>query len=673
MNTMYAKVLRDVDIASAFVGDRLQLRQFGFTTDTNALVVRDELGTYHFIQNYNDTTIRNLINALDGALSAHIADTQAHLHVNNTLLKAKQDKLIAGDNITIASDGKTISATGTGTSYDDTEIRTQINNLSSTIPSGVTQRVNLASTSGANSITASTIGVTGTLPVSNGGIGTTSSTTPNKVLATATSGTNATAPSFRSLVGADLPVMVGATTSSAGTIGAVPAPSSSKSKAFLRGDGTWATIGNGGSTSLWDAPMYCFGWSTDNYGQQNRWEYDYLNNRMFISKDSNYGKITDLSKLNPNYEITNSAISQMWRDWTFTEAHEELAITLRVGGRANFAGLHVYLAPKYTTPHAGHVPTENLPSNPAIAGCVLISRAWINNPSNPNDIFVERITIPPAYRNGTYTIIITWENYIGTSGTQPGAIIYDVCVGVAGTSIQIDWADIKNKPNLSGDGIYLPLAGGTMSGSIHANFAGAKMFFGDGEKVYVGENTNANTDVLDLHGANGINLRDNVVAPIFVKPAGSSSYSFIAGSLFFVCGGSEFEGSLGLNRRAIMFHSTNEGQEPVVRAGSWLLERSDSYGTSSYMSFSMAEDSYLLKEKLRLSRKSTVLRQDTFAMSSTEPTKQIIFTQNEDILGGPQIRMEVVLEPTPTITFYRTDQSGTSYKLDWDSVNKNFH
>lgn len=37
----------------------------------------------------------------------------------------KQDKLIAGENITIAADGKTISATG-GTTYDDTEVRERI-------------------------------------------------------------------------------------------------------------------------------------------------------------------------------------------------------------------------------------------------------------------------------------------------------------------------------------------------------------------------------------------------------------------------------------------------------------------------------------------------------------------------------------------------------------------
>lgn len=42
---------------------------------------------------------------------------------------SKQDKLIAGDNITIAADGKTISATGGGSSYDDTELRQRIGDI----------------------------------------------------------------------------------------------------------------------------------------------------------------------------------------------------------------------------------------------------------------------------------------------------------------------------------------------------------------------------------------------------------------------------------------------------------------------------------------------------------------------------------------------------------------
>jgi hypothetical protein len=112
-----------------------------------------------------------------------------------------------------------------------------------TIPSavtGVNQQANLGSGAAANSITAPTIGVTGTLPVANGGTGIAASTTPNQVFATAASGTTATAPSFRALVNADLPVMGGATASAAGVKGAVPAPSANYHQRFLRGDGTWA-------------------------------------------------------------------------------------------------------------------------------------------------------------------------------------------------------------------------------------------------------------------------------------------------------------------------------------------------------------------------------------------------------------------------------------------------
>ena len=39
----------------------------------------------------------------------------------------------------------------------------------------------------------------------------------------------------------NIPVMTGATSSSAGATGLVPAPTTSDTKKFLRGDGTWAT------------------------------------------------------------------------------------------------------------------------------------------------------------------------------------------------------------------------------------------------------------------------------------------------------------------------------------------------------------------------------------------------------------------------------------------------
>jgi len=99
METMYAKVQRDVDVEANFVGERLLRRQFGYTSDTNALVIRDANGSYHFIRNYDDTEIRQLIAAIDGgddgALAAHIANMT--VHVTNTerqTWNGKQDALI---------------------------------------------------------------------------------------------------------------------------------------------------------------------------------------------------------------------------------------------------------------------------------------------------------------------------------------------------------------------------------------------------------------------------------------------------------------------------------------------------------------------------------------------------------------------------------------------------
>ena len=46
---------------------------------------------------------------------------------------------------------------------------------------------------------------------------------------------------------ANLPAMTGATGSAAGTAGAVPAPSATDNTKFLRGDGTWAEAGGGGT------------------------------------------------------------------------------------------------------------------------------------------------------------------------------------------------------------------------------------------------------------------------------------------------------------------------------------------------------------------------------------------------------------------------------------------
>ena len=74
-----------------------------------------------------------------------------------------------------------------------------------TTPVGL--RINLASSTSANPLTANadTIGVMGILAAANGGTGIASSTTANRIFATAASGTTATAPSWRALVAADIP------------------------------------------------------------------------------------------------------------------------------------------------------------------------------------------------------------------------------------------------------------------------------------------------------------------------------------------------------------------------------------------------------------------------------------------------------------------------------------
>ncbi|MDR2593008.1 MAG: hypothetical protein LBC59_09465 [Chitinispirillales bacterium] len=117
METQYAKVLRDADLEKNFVGERLMPRQFGYASDTNALAIRDADGVYHFIRNYDDADIRKLIDAIEsgdgGSLAAHIANMTVHItNTERQTWDAKQDALIAGNNIQIANDGKTISAAG---------------------------------------------------------------------------------------------------------------------------------------------------------------------------------------------------------------------------------------------------------------------------------------------------------------------------------------------------------------------------------------------------------------------------------------------------------------------------------------------------------------------------------------------------------------------------------
>ena len=131
-STIYAKVLRDTDVETAFVGDRLELRQFGFTSDTNSLVIRDEHGEYHIIRQYDDTDIQELIENLNGDLSAHIENNLVHItEGDREAWDNKQDAIQAGNNISIDQDGKTINAI-VPEPYDDEELRTLITSESNT-------------------------------------------------------------------------------------------------------------------------------------------------------------------------------------------------------------------------------------------------------------------------------------------------------------------------------------------------------------------------------------------------------------------------------------------------------------------------------------------------------------------------------------------------------------
>lgn len=58
----------------------------------------------------------------------------------------------------------------------------------------------------------------------------------------------AAAPAFRAIVPVDLPIMVGASGLSAGVAGTVPSPSAGQQAYFLRGDGSWSTVGAGTGT-----------------------------------------------------------------------------------------------------------------------------------------------------------------------------------------------------------------------------------------------------------------------------------------------------------------------------------------------------------------------------------------------------------------------------------------
>lgn len=92
------------------------------------------------------------------------------------------------------------------------------------------------------SVTGSPVTTTGTLTMAL------ASQTANFVFA-APNGSSG-APTFRALLGADLPAFGGATSGAAGSKGAVLAPAAGQQGFFLKGDGTWAAVPSGTVTSV---------------------------------------------------------------------------------------------------------------------------------------------------------------------------------------------------------------------------------------------------------------------------------------------------------------------------------------------------------------------------------------------------------------------------------------
>lgn len=152
-------------------------------------------------------------------LSADLVDdtTTTHKFVtasDKTTWSGKQDKLVAGSNIQIASDGKTISATDT--TYNDF--------------SGAT-----SSAAGVHGLVpAPASGETTKFLKSDGTWGTPDGKTYTAGANIQINGTviSATDTTYNTFTGAD--------GSAAGTSGLVPAPSATDNTKFLKGDGTWA-------------------------------------------------------------------------------------------------------------------------------------------------------------------------------------------------------------------------------------------------------------------------------------------------------------------------------------------------------------------------------------------------------------------------------------------------
>ena len=136
----------------------------------------------------------------------------------DTLLSAKQDTLIAGSNVQIAADGKTISATDT--TYSDFVGATVLTNgENGLVPAPLSTDVNK-------------------FLQGDGSWGTPTDTTY-------TAGTNVqiSAQNVISATDTTYSDFTGATSSVAGAHGLVPAPATTDADKFLKGDGTWAAGG----------------------------------------------------------------------------------------------------------------------------------------------------------------------------------------------------------------------------------------------------------------------------------------------------------------------------------------------------------------------------------------------------------------------------------------------
>lgn len=155
----------------------------------------------------------------------------------DALLSGKQDTLIAGTNIQIAADGKTISATdttytaGTGLDLTGTEFSVDTTAIQEKLTAGSNIQINDNTISATDTTythftgaTASADGVQGLVPGPLAG-------DQDKYLKADGTWATITVPTYSDFTGA--------TASTAGSHGLVPAPSAGDQDKVLKGDGTW--------------------------------------------------------------------------------------------------------------------------------------------------------------------------------------------------------------------------------------------------------------------------------------------------------------------------------------------------------------------------------------------------------------------------------------------------